>query len=155
MKIFIDILLNLGVLATFCIISGFVLQNVKKGKLHKILQGVIFGIASITVMLNPVVITKGLIFDGRSVMISLSGMFFGPLTAVISGVMAAVLRIYQGGIGMKMGVAVITCSAAVGIYYFYKTVNKGKKVTIYEIFIMGIIVHTLMLIMTVFCHIIK
>lgn len=148
MRIFIDVLLNLGVLVTFSIISGFILQNMKKGKIQEILQGVVFGIASITVMLNPVVIAKGLIFDGRSVMISLGGMFFGPLTAIISGVMAAVLRIYQGGMGMKMGVAVITCSAAVGIYYFYRTVNRGKKVTVYEIFIMGIIVHILMLIMT-------
>ncbi len=150
MRIFVDILFNLGILVTFSIISAFILQNMKMGKVQEILQGVIFGISSLIVMLNPVVITKGLIFDGRTIMISIAGMFFGPVTAAISGGMAVILRIYQGGMGMKMGVAVIICSASLGTYYFYKIVNRNKKITIFQIFIMGVLVHILMLMMTIF-----
>lgn len=61
-------------------------------------------------MLHPFVVAPGLIFDGRSVMISLSGLFFGPIAAMTAGTMALVLRILQGGEGALMGVLAIIAS---------------------------------------------
>jgi two-component system, sensor histidine kinase and response regulator len=149
MKIFIDILFNLGILISFGIISGVILQKMRAGLKKEIIQGVVYGTASLIVMLNPVIIAKGLIFDGRSVMISLASLFFGPVTAVISAIMAISLRIYQGGIGAKMGVLVITASALIGVFFYYKWIRKNKVITVGKLFILGVIVHIVMLMMTI------
>ncbi|MBY0426213.1 MAG: hypothetical protein K2Q22_11295, partial [Cytophagales bacterium] len=51
----------------------------RKHYLNIIISGVLFGIAAIVGMLHPYALTEGVFFDGRSVVISLSAFFFGPV----------------------------------------------------------------------------
>ena len=142
MKILIELLYNFGIIVAIAIISG----NIGKTKKYAVYyQGIIFGIASLIGMLHPLVISKGLIFDGRSVMISLSGAYFGPIAASISGFMALILRAYQGGIGMPMGVSVIITSTIMGAgfhsYFKIKNLPFGLK----NIYTMSFINHVFMI----------
>lgn len=125
LKIYLEITFNFGILISMCIISGFITLKIQESKLNSILQGTLFGIAAIIGMANPVVVTPGLIFDGRSVMISSAGIFFGPAAATISGLFAVVLRIAQGGLGAKTGVLVIVWSALIGVVFHY--IQKKKS----------------------------
>ena len=146
MKIFFNLLYNLSILASISIISGFIEQ--KENKKHiAVINGVLFGSAAAIGMINPLVVTSGLIFDARSVIISLSGLFFGPLAAVISGGMALLLRVSQGGIGTTVAVVEILFSASVGTILYFR--NKGLKceVSIKQLLFMGIIVHVVMLLL--------
>lgn|GEM_PF-3683329 len=150
MDIFFEIAYNFGILISISIISGFIIQIIKKSLLMQFSQGLLFGIASIIGMLNPVIIAEGLIFDGRSVMISLASLFYGPISGIISIIMTTLLRIYQGGIGAKMGISVIISSGIIGTIFHYLWIKKDKKITALKIYSVGIIVHIVMLMSIVF-----
>lgn len=147
MKILFELIYNLGILVSISIISGFVLKLSKTEWTSSILQGLIFGSAAVIGMLNPLVVTPGLIFDGRSIVISISGLFFGPIAAIISGTMAIILRINQGGTGVIVGTLVIVMSASVGSIFYIMKNRKNFEVKIGMIFLMGIIVHILMILL--------
>ncbi|MFA5479227.1 MAG: ATP-binding protein, partial [Candidatus Muiribacteriota bacterium] len=132
-------------LISMSILSIFIPRIIKNKNYVKIAQGFFWGFAAIMGMLNPVVIDKGLIFDGRSVMISVAGLFYGPVPAIISAIITTILRIFQGGPGARMGVAVITSSAAIGIFFHYFWVIKKNLLTIFNIFLLGLIVHITMI----------
>lgn len=148
MRLFLEIIYNFGILIAISIIAGFVFQRFKQHFVVSVLQGLLFGIAAIIGMLSPVVVTKGLIFDGRSVMISMAGLFYGPVAAVISALMAIILRSFQGGVGTAMGVSVILASAAIGIFFHYKWIIREKIITEKHLLLFGVIVHLAMLICT-------
>ncbi len=148
LKILIDLSYNLGILIAFSIISGFLGQRWKPGKLLSLLQGLLFGCAAMIGMLNPLVLGTGLIFDGRSVMISLCALFFGPLAAFVSGSLAIILRITQGGVGTIMGVLVITASALIGVFFNWKNTKTHKEMKSKDFYIFGILVHIAMLMLT-------
>lgn len=147
METLFELLYNLGILISISIISGFIGHRNKKGLERSILQGLIFGIAAVIGMLHPLVIAPGLIFDGRSVMISLSGLFFGPLASAIAASMALIIRIIQGGTGLIMATIVIVLSASIGAFLNIKNRRKNTEITINMIFLMGIIVHLIMILL--------
>ncbi|HOQ49370.1 MAG TPA: LytS/YhcK type 5TM receptor domain-containing protein, partial [Candidatus Kapabacteria bacterium] len=72
-------------------------------KRGKVIQGLIFGVVALLGIFYPFVLQPGLIFDGRSVIISLCTLFYGPLAGVISAIITAIGRIYIGGIGAITG----------------------------------------------------
>ncbi|HOM05885.1 MAG TPA: PAS domain S-box protein, partial [Candidatus Kapabacteria bacterium] len=116
-------------------------------KRGKVIQGLIFGVVALLGIFYPFVLQPGLIFDGRSVIISLCTLFYGPLAGVISAIITAIGRIYIGGIGAITGVSVITSSFLIG-WYFNNLVNKQKiKLNLKNLYIFGILVHLAMLIL--------
>lgn len=61
--------------------------------------GVLYGLFAILAMSAPVTLTDGAIFDGRSIILGLAGLFEPPVVALISAVIALIFRVYLGGIG--------------------------------------------------------
>ena len=59
-----------------------------KPRLAEIASGLIFGSVCIVGMMIPINLAPGVIVDGRSVVLSMAGLFGGPLTGVIAGVVA-------------------------------------------------------------------
>jgi len=66
-------------------------------------------------MLNPVTFAPGLIFDGRSIVLSVAGVVGGVGAAAIAAGMAAIYRYQLGGIGATVGVMVVLVSAVLGV----------------------------------------
>jgi PAS domain S-box-containing protein len=98
-------------------------------------------------MLSPLVLGPGLIFDGRSVMISLCGLFFGPVAVCIAGVMTIICRIIQGGAGTRMGVLVVLSSALVGLIFYRRQKCAQTEINSRQLWLFGLIVHAAMLLM--------
>jgi PAS domain S-box-containing protein len=71
----------------------------------------------------------GVIYDGRAVIASLCGLFFGPVAASIAAGMGCAWRIIKGGDGMLAGVLMIVVSAALGIGFHYRTRQRGRLST--------------------------
>lgn len=115
--------------------------------MKSLIQGLLMGCAALIGMLHPFVLSAGLIFDGRSIILSLAGLFFGPASAVIAGTMALILRIYQGGAGMIMGILVIIMSVSVGSLLHYRIKHKNTEITPALIFLMGVVVHIAMILL--------
>ncbi len=146
MNIFFEIIRNFGMLISISIISSFIGSSDNKSTYNKILQGILFGSAAVIGMLSPVIISEGIIFDGRSVVISICAAFFGPVSGGIATLMPLVLRIYQGGAGMNMGILVIVSSMVIGLI-FYDMQNKNNRImTLKKLYLLGIVVHILMVI---------
>ncbi|AET68366.1 PAS domain S-box/diguanylate cyclase (GGDEF) domain-containing protein [Desulfosporosinus orientis DSM 765] len=150
MRILFELLYNLSILVSISIISGYISYRREKNQISDCLQGVLFGSACIIGMLHPLVVAPGLIFDGRSIMISIVGFFFGPIAGIIAGSMALILRIYQGGDGVIMGVLVILTSALWGNHFFQWNLShqsNSYKETIKQLFSMGVFVHITMVLL--------
>ena len=135
---------NLALLMALCVISGFIRQCRGNKAWGAILQGALLGGAAVIGMMRPLVVGEGLIFDGRSVMISLCGLFFGPVAVAVATGMALVYRIALGGQGLLMGVLVITSSALLGLYFHYRWVRKEVPLGAGRLLGMGLLVHGVM-----------
>lgn len=143
----LDLIYNLAVLVALSVFSGFIDQRFDRKEFSgKILQGLLFGISVIVGMLYPFVLAEGIIFDGRSIVISLCTLFFGPISGAISAIIAIGFRINLGGGGALMGVLVISTSFLIGLIFYLNRIKKfDKAITNLQLYIFGILVHAAML----------
>ncbi|QQS36954.1 MAG: PAS domain S-box protein [Ignavibacteriales bacterium] len=145
--IVIDLLYNLSTLIALSALSGFINLRFNREEIKgKLLQGLLFGITAIIGMMNPYVLSEGIIFDGRSIIISLCALFFGPLSGILASIIALVYRLSLGGGGMMMGSFVILSSFLAGIFFYKRKKSlAAKKYPILKLYIFGLIVHAFML----------
>lgn len=111
----------------------------------EIVKGLLIGLICLAVMLVPFRFSEGLVFDTRSILLSVSAYVFGPLPAIVAGVIAAGYRVLMGGVGMYTGVAVILLAVGLGLYWRRigeKAVPNRRWLRIY---ILGVLVHIGML----------
>ncbi len=145
----VELIYNLSILVALSVISGFIdnrwSSTTSKGAM---LQGFLFGSVAMLGMVNPLVFDVGIVFDGRSVVLSLCALFFGPVAAAISAAMAIALRVYQGGAGAIMGVSVILASAIIGVVYYYRRRVTNKRMSSLFLLGFGLLVHVVMLVLT-------
>lgn len=145
--IIVDLLYNLSVLIALSVLSGFINIRFKRTGLNsKLLQGLLFGFTAIVGMANPFIFTEGIIFDGRSVVISLCTLFFGPVSGSLAAAAAIIYRIYLGGVGTLMGILVIASSFLIGLLFYTRRNNSVKKeITTLQLYLFGLLVHVCML----------
>lgn len=146
----IELIYNLSILVAISVISGFVDNRWKRSTLAgAIFQGILFGGAAIIGMFRPFVLSPGLFFDGRSVMLSLCAFFFGPVSAAVACLMTIPCRILQGGAGWRMGVLVILSSCIIGIVFRVRRKSGTADIPAWQLYLFGVAVHVAMLCMTV------
>jgi len=146
--IIIDLIFNLALLVSVCVLSGFVDNRWRRSSTTGIIfQGILFGSVALLGMVNPYVLAPGIIFDGRSVVLSLCGLFFGPVAGFIAAGMALVYRVGLGGSGVYMGVSVIITATLIGSA-FHGQLIKGKfKANTLNLYLIGIFVHLVMIVL--------
>ncbi len=83
---------------------------------RQVVLGLLFGSVALLGMANPVNFAPGLIFDGRSIVLSVAGIIGGGVTAAIAAAMAGAFRFQLGGIGAPVGVTVVVLSALLGVF---------------------------------------
>ncbi|MDM7995409.1 MAG: PAS domain S-box protein [Acidobacteriota bacterium] len=144
--IYVNLIFNLALLVALSIISGFIEKRKPAyRKWAALLQGLLFGGAAIIGMLRPLDLGGGLIFDGRSVVISLCALFFGPLAGGTAAVMAILFRIGLGGVGALMGVLVVLSSMGIGLFAHYRFKPESGELSVRNLYRMGLAVHVVMI----------
>jgi LytS/YehU family sensor histidine kinase len=115
---FIALISNVSLLLAMVFVYDLAINRPLKldTRLRLVMIGVGLGIITATVMLTPWVFEPGIVFDTRSVLISISGLFFGAVPTVIVMVMASTLRLSQGGAAFT-GACVITASGLIGVVW--------------------------------------
>lgn len=111
-----------------------------------LLNGVLISLIGIAVMSTAFELRPGLVYDTRSILISLTALMFGPVTTAVTVVALAAYRISAGGMGMLPGLAVISTSAALGLlwrHFFSGRLANGLR-WLY-LYLLGLIVHIVML----------
>lgn len=144
---FIGFINNAALLVTLGLIyDTFVLtRHFKRSFSLQTLTGIMFGVMGIAAMLNSWEFMPGLIFDTRSVALSVGSLFFGHFPTLIAVSMTGFFRFYQGGVGTLTGVAVIFSSAAIGLIWRHKRRKALEIISLHELYLLGIVVHIAML----------
>ena len=112
--------------------------------------GLLFGLVAMIGMVVPVKYSPGLIFDGRTILLGTVGLFGGGLAAAVAVVMTGLLRIWQGGVGLPMGLTTILSAAAIGVVFHYLRPRYVWLTNMGPLYVFGLLIHVMMLSCTVF-----
>ncbi len=113
--------------------------------LYGLVTGLLFGTVGIIGMMTPMHFAPGVIYDGRSIVLSLAGLFGSPIAALIAAVMCCAYRVNLGGAGMWAGVATIAEAAILGAILYYLRRRDEAWVRPARLWAFAILVHVLMM----------
>lgn len=108
------------------------------------LDGLIFGGVGLAAMMTPLRIDSGAIFDSRSVILGVAGVFGGPITAGLAAIVCGAYRLWIGGAGTLVGLAVIVESAALGVAWHYLSRRRPELMGNVPLLGFGFLVHLVM-----------
>lgn len=144
--VFRELIFNVMLLLSLGILYGLLVRRWRGGEISaRIIAGCLFGGIAIAGMILPLHSAPGVIIDGRSIVISLSGLFGGPLTAAVAALLASGYRISVGGVGALAGVGIIMTSAGLGVAYYYLRLRKPRAFNPLCLLGFGLLVNLLML----------
>ncbi len=114
-------------------------------RMQPVLSGVLIALICSAVMIMPFTLQSGIIFDTRSILISVTALIFGPIPTGITVVAASLVRLGIGGIGTIPGLATIITSALLGLVWRRWLYSKPAKWRWLNILAMSFCVHAVML----------
>ncbi|MBT8039086.1 MAG: PAS domain S-box protein [Gammaproteobacteria bacterium] len=137
---------NVSVLLALTVLYLLIIYRLPKNK-HwaQGLSGAMIAAVVIVGMSSPFTLSPGIFFDGRSVILSLAGLYGGPVTALVATLIASAARISMGGAGAGVGVATIIVSAGLGALGHHLRESKRCKPGIVSLFFFGFVVHLMVL----------
>lgn len=145
----IEFLFNVTLLVSLSVFSALLGESISRFKrAEPWLQGCLFGAATLLVMLFPVRVEEGVFFDGRTVVVSLAGWFFGPLSASLAVLPAMVYRAWLGGAGMTMGLVALLLSAVYGTVAHLRHPPARRLVPLKDLFVFGGVLHLLVAVLS-------
>jgi two-component system cell cycle sensor histidine kinase/response regulator CckA len=112
---------------------------------RQVIIGIAIGGLGVLVMLMPWTFAPGITFDTRSVLLAISGLFFGGVPTVVAVLMTSALRLIQGEGGAWTGVSVIVASAIVGVIWRHAHEHRLTKLSFGTLYLLGLVVHLVML----------
>ena len=117
-------------------------QSTKK-KTYAILFGLIIGFMTILVMINSWRFSVNLFFDARSVLMVVTGVFFGPITTGVAATMALIYRVSLGGEGVYSGALTIILTSGLGLSWHRVRHIFPTMKPFFEYLTLGFIAHIL------------
>jgi PAS domain S-box-containing protein len=113
--------------------------------LHQIASGLAIGGIAVVLMLIPVKWESDLIFDTRTILLGLTGLFFGTLPTLLAMAVAGGYRLNLGGGGALMGVATIISSGLIGLAWRHYRLRQARELSLSEMYVFGVAVHAVMI----------
>ena len=87
---FLELAKGTALLLALCFLHGANIRAWKEWpRLGQLLSGLLFGGVCLLGMLSPLVLSPGVIFDARSVVLGMAGLFGGPVVAGTAAALAA------------------------------------------------------------------
>lgn len=109
------------------------------------LAGFAFGAIVVIGMATPVALAPGIIFDGRTVVISNAALIGGLPVAAIAAAMGAAMRLAIGGIGTPLGVTEILIAVAIGLGFRFWAWRRRRRPRLKDAIAMGLVTQTAIL----------
>ena len=109
-------------------------------------SGVLIGLLGVVLMLNPWHCLPGIFFDSRSVLLAISGLFFGVVPTLVAMVVTATWRFILGG-AAGTGTAVIFASGLLGLAWGRFRRRPLWDLSPRELYFFGLAVHAVMLLL--------
>lgn len=126
----IDILTNMALLLSVSVVyATYPFKDRRKDGKEGLLAGFALGACGLLVMFAPYTLAEGVVFDSRTILLTVSAMAFGTIPSLVCLAMMAAYRIWVGGVGMLSGVLNMGISVSVGLLWHllrYKQVCKHR-----------------------------
>ncbi len=136
---------NTTMLISIGIVFNLFYQKIKRQRIvFKVLGGLILGLTGVALMVTSIPLNNGMIFDTRSILVSVSGLFYGVLPTSVAVLMILAYRAVIGGSGMVAGMVVTVLTAATGVLWGVLRKEKKKKSWL-EYYAFGFVTHIVML----------
>ena len=140
-------ILNVSLLVSATVLYTIIIRRWKKGShLYALLSGLLFGVVAVLGMIMPVVLEPGIIFDSRSIIHSIAGLFGGPYTAFVALIISSLYRLMIGGSGTVVGIFTIIQASAFGVLFHYLIIHKRLNLSTQNLVIFSTLVNLVMLI---------
>jgi PAS domain-containing protein len=107
-------------------------------------RGVILGAIGIGIMMAPIAVLQGILFDVRTVLLSIAGLFFGTFPTVIAMAMMAAYRLVVGGVGTPAGIALIGLSGLYGLAWRRWRPPMLESISWQYLYLFGLLGHSIM-----------
>ncbi|MFA0814923.1 MAG: PAS domain S-box protein [Anaerofustis sp.] len=141
---FIHLVYNAALLLSLSVVYELsYLIPTKNKTINSVISGIIIGAIGLAIMSLPFQLMNGVVFDTRSILLSVTAYVFGWLPSAIAGIILIVYRLTMGGSGATAGIAVILISVSIGLLWGKIPYKKNMKLLYF--YTMGIAVHTSML----------
>lgn len=142
---FIGLVANASMLLGLSVIhDAIALRPSRFPRFQKIYIGVMLGLIGLALMRNPWIFGYGIIFDTRTILLSISGLFFGFIPTLVAVIITAIYRIAQGGGGVYMGVLTIVSSSGLGLLWRYLHQKYERNYNFIELYTLGQLTHLTM-----------
>ena len=105
------------------------------------LSGVLFGGICVIGMMMPMVLVPGIVFDARSIILSMSSLFGGPWVGTVAVLITAAYRWYLGGAALPVGLGVTFSCYGLGLVYHFLVRRGQLGVGGKHLLVFGILVH--------------
>ncbi len=141
----ISLLNNAALLLILSVIYELTYYLFPRSRIKQVANGVLVALTCIAIMSMPFKLIPGVVFDTRSILISVTALIFGPIPTIITIITAIVFRLLQGGAGAIPGIGVIITSAIIGTVWRHALKSRAKKLHWVNVYVMGIVVHITMM----------
>lgn len=114
-------------------------------RLRQVPVGLAVGGIGVALMLSSWTLEPGIVFDTRSILLGVAGLYFGAVPTVIAMVVTSAFRIWMGGAAALTGVLVIVASGCVGLLWRYRRRARLADLKWVELTALGLAIHVAML----------
>ncbi|MGZ3274813.1 MAG: ATP-binding protein [Caulobacteraceae bacterium] len=120
--------------------GGYLLRTRTRDVVVQLQSGLAVGLIAVAMILTPVRYA-GLLLDARSILLSLTALFLGPIPSVVALAMAMAYRIYTGGPAILPALLVMSTSIGVGLLWRRFRRPKLDRIRLAELYLFGLAVH--------------
>ena len=144
---FVTLVQNAALLLAMALVYEIVLdpQCIPFTQVRQVVVWVLIGVIGLVIMLTPFEYVPGIVFDTRSVLLGVAGLFFGAIPTAVAMALTAAMRLSRGGAGAWTGVAVIVASGCLGIAWSRLRRRGFEELSLRESYLFGVVVHVVML----------
>jgi len=143
-----EFLHNVTLLVTLCVIDRLVVRRWDRRTVRgRMICGLLLGGTAVVGMMTPWQVLPGVVFDGRSVLVSLAGLFGGWLSALLAATPPILYRLAAGGDGVLTGSVVVAVSALLGTAAHHHCRCRPDTVSASCLLGLGVAVHVAMVLL--------
>jgi len=127
LEILLSLLTSLSLLVTSALLLGMLKPFLRPltERRRDLVQGCVFGLCAIVVMLNPIRVVDGVFFDLSNVIIVVAGALFGGVPASVICIFVLGYRFLLGGVELPLAIGSTLTGAVLGIgFHLYKKQHK-------------------------------
>jgi PAS domain S-box-containing protein len=152
----IELIYNLSFLVALTTVAEYLLRRFESiEKWKSVLFGTLAGLVILIGMMKPFVLTEGIIFDGRTIILSLVALFYGPWAVAIAAVFVVVYRLILGGAGVSMAMFFNVLAISAGLFFYFLNRKDQTIPSRKQLLALGFGVHLIMMLVLMILPVVR